>query len=102
MQGEEPSRSMDLAASMSFTSSDLPQAEETVIRLRTLLSSDEVSVWKFAVTKLHTLLNEIRNPIDHRSCFDEEVESNLQGLFHSNQEVRYLTVCLLTCLRGQY
>ncbi len=97
---EDLSRSMDLAASMSFSPSDLHQAEETVIRLRTLLSSDETSVWKFAVTKLHTLLNELRNPLDHRSCFDDDVESSLQALFHSNQEVRYLTACLLTCLKA--
>ena len=92
--GQANHTSMDLTATMTFDPSDLHQAEDTIIRLRTLLSSDEISVWKFAVTKLHTLLNELRNPVDQRSCFDEEIESNLTSLFQSNQEVRYLTDCL--------
>ena len=57
-------------------------------------------MWKFAVTKLHTLLNEIRNPLDHTSCFDASVESKLNALFQSSQEVRYLTACLLGCLKS--
>lgn len=83
-----------------FGANDLSNAEETVARLRTLLDSKEDSVWKFAVTKLHTLLNEIRNPLDHTSCFDASVESKLSALFQSNQEVRYLTACLLGCLKS--
>ena len=83
-----------------FGASDLANAEETVARLRTLLDSKEESVWKFAVTKLHTLLNEIRNPLDHTSCFDASVESKLNALFQSSQEVRYLTACLLGCLKS--
>ena len=99
-KGGDMGKSMDLSESMSFEPSDLHHAEETVIRLRTLLSSDETSVWKFAVTKLHTLLNELRNPLDRRSCFDEEVEGNLASLFQSNQEIRFLTACLLNCLKA--
>ena len=87
-------------ASHVFGASDITNAEETVARVRTLLDSKEESVWKFAVTKLHTLLNEIRNPLDHTSCFDASVESNLGTLFQSNQEVRYITVCLLGCLKS--
>jgi hypothetical protein len=73
--------------------------EQTVARLRSLLDSQEESVWKFAVTKLHTLLNDIRNPIDRISCFDASVETRLVSLFHSNQEVKYITTCLLKCLK---